>query len=165
MSTVTPKIMSSPGVGAGQRVHLDYFFTVNSGAATLLPSGNNPTPIVFGYTAAAPLTTAAIDAYTGKTNDILGDTCFAATAMGTDSMGFVIDMNGQAALAVAIVGVLYDTVTLGTAIAGVATALTNSLSTAVSVSPLGNIYGRVVVAGFDAASTKILHLKIVCSLK
>lgn len=159
------KILKNPSLSDNQHTELDFYFTVNSNVATMLPSGNAGTPMVWGYSAAAPLTTAAIDAFTGNTNDILGDTCFASTAMGTDSMGFVIDMQGQAAEAVAIVAVLYDTVTLGTAIAGVSTALTNSLSTALSVSTLGNLYGRVVVAGFDAASSKILHLKVVCRLK
>ncbi len=159
------KILKNPGLQDNQQTCLDFYFSVNSNVATLLPSGDAGAPIVWGYSAAAPLTTAAIDTFTGNTNDILGDTCFAATAMGTDSMGFVIDMQGQAEKAVAIIAVLYDTVTLGTAIAGVSTALTNSLSTALSCSTLGNLYGRVVVAGFDAASTKILHLKVICKLK
>lgn len=158
-------VLKSPGLADNQFCELDFYFSCTSNVATLLPSGNNGSSIVFGYTAAAPLTTAAIDTYTGLTNDILGDTCFATTAMGTDSMGFVIDMGGQAAAAVSLVAVLYDTVTLGTAVAGTATALTNSLSTALCCSALGNLYGRVVVAGFDAASGKILHLKVVCKLK
>lgn len=159
------KILKNPGLSDNQSTELDFYFSCTSNVATLLPSGDAGTPIVFGYTAAAPLTTAAIDTFTGNVNDILGDTCFATTAMGTDSMGFVIDMGGQAAVAVSLIAVLYDTVTLGTAVAGTATALTNSLSTALCCSALGNLYGRVVVSGFDAASGKILHLKCVVRLK
>jgi hypothetical protein len=161
------KILKNPSLQDNQQTCLDFYFSVTSNVATLLPSGDAGagTSLVHGYSAAAPLTTAAIDTFTGNTNDILGDTCFAATAMGTDSMGFVIDMGGQAEKAIALIAVLYDTVTLGTAVAGVSTALTNSLSTALSCSTLGNLYGRVVVSGFDAASAKILHLKVICKLK
>ncbi len=159
------KILKNPGLSDNQSTELDFYYSFTSNVGTLLPAGDAGSPIVWGYTAAAPLTTAAIDAFTGNVNDILGDTCFASTSMGTDSMGFVIDMGGQAAKAIALVAVLYDTVTLGTAVAGTATALTDSLSTALCCSPLGNLYGRVVVSGLDAASAKILHLKVICRLK
>lgn len=165
MASPMSTILKSPGVADNQFCKLEFYFSCTSNVATLLPSGDNNSEIVFGYTAAAPLTTAAIDTFTGLTNDILGDTCFATTAMGTDSMGFVINMNGQVATAVAFVATLYDTVTLGSAVAGTATALTNSLSTALCCSALGNLYGRSVVAGFDAASGKILKYEILCRLK
>lgn len=163
--SVLAQVLKSPGLADNQYTQLDFWFSCTSNVATLLPSGNNGSEIVFGYTAATPLTTAAIDTFTGNVNDILGDTCFATTAMGTDSMGFVINMNGQAASAVAVEAILYDTTFVGTAAAGTSTALTNSLSTALCCSALGNLYGRVVPAGFDAASGKILHLKVVCTLK
>ena len=159
------QMLKAPDLADNQFTTLDFWFSCTSNVATLLPSGANGSRIVFGYSAATPLTTAAIDSFTGNTNDILGDTCFAATAMGTDSMGFVIDMQGQAASAVAVSAILYDSTFVGTAAAGTATALTNSLSTALCCSALGNLYGRVVPAGFDAASGKILHLRVVCKLK
>lgn len=159
------QVLKSAGLADNQFTKLEFYFSCTANVATLLPSGNNGSEIVWGYTAAAPLTTAAINTFTGLTNDILGDTCFATTAMGTDSMGFVIDMGGQAAEAVSFVATLYDTVTLGSAVAGTATALTNSLSTALCCSALGNLYGRSVVAGFDAASGKILKYEVVCRLK
>jgi len=136
-------VFKTAGVDAGQYIDLDFYFSWTAGVPTLLPSGNNPSNIIFGTTAAAPLTTAAINTYTGLTGDILGDTAFGSTAMGTDSFGFVVDMSGQAARAVAIEAVIYETATLGTCVAGTSTALTDALSTAFCCSPLGNLYGRV----------------------
>lgn len=161
----SPTVLKTAGVADGQYYDLDFYFSWTSGTPTLLPSGSNPSNIIFGTTAAAPLTTAAIDAYTGLTNDILGDTAFGSTAMGTDSFGFVVDMSGQAKAAVAIEAVIYDTATLGTCVAGTSTALTNTLSTAFCCSALGNLYGRVVLAGQDAASGKIVHVKLIVELK
>ncbi len=165
MGSLALPMLKEAGNAANQFVALNYYFTVNSNAATLLPSGDNQSRIVFGYSAAAPLTTAAIDAYTGNTNDILGDTAFGSTAMGTDSFGFVVDLNGQAAKAVALQAILFDSTFVGVGVAGTATALTDSLSTAFCCSPLGNVYGRAVLAGFDAASTKHMWLRLVIKLK
>lgn len=165
MGSIALPMLKEAGVAGGQFLALNYYFTVNSNVATLLPSGDNQSRIIWGYSAAAPLTTAAIDAYTGNTNDILGDTAFGSTAMGTDAMGFVVDMQGQVASAVALQAILFDSTFVGVGVAGTSTALTNSLSTAFCVSPLGNIYGRTVLAGFDAASSKHMWLRLVVKLK
>ncbi len=159
------QVLKAPSLMAVQFTVLDYYFTVNSNAAVILPAGNNAARLVWGYSAATPLTTAAIDSFTGNTGDILGDTCFDATSLGTDAIGFVIDMQGQAQSAVALQAALFDSTVIWAGVAGTSTALTSSLSTALCCSPLGNLYGRAILTGFDAASTKHMWLRVVCKLK
>ena len=165
MGSLAVPMLKEAGNAGNQFTVLNYHFTVNSNAAVLLPSGDNGSRIIFGYSAAAPLTTAAIDAYTGLTGDIVGDTAFGSTAMGTDAFGFVVDLQGQAAKAVALQAILFDSTFVGVGVAGTATALTDALTTAFCCSPLGNVYGRAILAGFDAASTKHMWLRLVVKLK
>lgn len=157
------QLLKTPDIAKNQFCSLDFYWSGSSGTYTLTPVSNS-SRIVWGTTAAAPLTTAAIDSFTGNTNDILGDTCFASTAMGTDSFGFVIDMNGQAAEAVCVEAFLYDSTVIGVGKVASTSALTNSLSTALACSTLGNLYGRVVMSGLDASSS-LLHIRVTCRLK
>lgn len=165
MGSIALPMLKEAGVASGQFCTLNYHFTVNSNAATLLPSGDNQSRILLGYAASSTLTTTAIDAFTGLTGDIVGNTAFGSTAMGTDAMGFVVDMQGQVATAVALQAILFESTFVGVGVAGTSTALTDALSTAFCVSPLGNIYGRTVLTGFDAASSKHMWLRLVVKLK
>ena len=148
-----------------------YFLDVMLSLATGVPS--LPTavagyPIIFGVaTNAGNLTQAAIDAFLGIAGDVTAATSFGATAMGTDSLGFVINMMGQAVSAISIQACLYDATAVPVGALGqgaVTTALTDALTTKVAVTAGGNLYGRVVATGLDASSLP-LSIKIGYYLK
>lgn len=162
MGATLGQMLKTPDIAKNQMCSLDFYFSGSSGTFTLTPV-SNASRILFGTTA-TPLTTAKCDSFTGNTNDILGDTCFDATSMGTDSLGFVIDMNGQAAEAVSVEAWLYDATVIGVGKVASTSALTSSLSTALACSALGNLYGRIVPSGLDSSSS-LLHLRVICRLK
>lgn len=129
-------------------------------------------PALVGYDAAS-LTTAIINAFMlsqqdpAPAGDIPGDTCFDSTSLGTDAIGFVLSMQGQAKQAVA----MKATVQLGTSAPveilqeASQSALTSSLSTAVAASASGNMYGRIVSTGLDAATSGYVLIELLFSAK
>lgn len=150
----------NPALQTYQPEQLDIWLNVATGVPSL-PAVAAGYPVIFGTaTNTGNLTQAAIDAFLGSTSEIVAATAFGSTAMGTDSLGFVINLGGQAAGLLAMEATLYIAeaeITEG--VTGVTTALTDALTTAVSITTAGNIYGRAVLTGFDAGSSPV-HLRI-----
>jgi hypothetical protein len=146
---------------------LDTYISLASGVPSL-STNLAGYPIIFGTaTNTAPLTQAAIDSFLGVSGDITAATSFGSTAMGTDSIGFVINMQGQAQSALWEEAVLYDSTRIFVMAAGAGTtttALTDALSSAFAVTPAGNLYGRLVVTGLDSSSN-LLRVKLAYYLK
>lgn len=130
--------------------------TITSGAPTL-NANIAGFPIIMGTaTNTAPLTQAAIDAFLGSSSEVVAATAFGSTAMGTDSMGFVINMNGQCAAGLTMRAGLWVSSEVEDCVAASSSALTDALSTAWTVTSAGNIYGRTVLTGLDAATCVLM---------
>jgi len=135
---------------------LDFVVKLAAGVPSLSPAGN-ASPIIMGTaTNSGNLTQAAIDAFLGSSSEVVAATAFGATAMGTDSLGFVVNLQGQARTAVSVEAFLYDATVIGVGAVASTSALTDALSTAVAKTSLGNVYGRVVATGLDASSSMLL---------
>lgn len=144
----------------------EFLITLASGVPSLNASMLGY-PVLFGVASGTPLDQAGVDAFLGISGDITAATSFGATAMGVDSIGFVINMQGQAASAVWAEAVLYDTTRIFRLVAGagtVTTALPNTLTEGFAVTPGGNLYGRLIPTGTDASSN-LLAIKYSCYLK
>lgn len=143
---------------------LRFVIKLASGVPSLSPA-SNASPIILGTaTNTAPLTQAGIDAFLGSSSEVVAATAFGSTAMGTDSLGFVINLNGQAAECISVEGTLYDSTVIGKGAVASTSALTDALSTAVAATSSGNVYGRVVASGLDASSS-MLMLRVQVRLK
>lgn len=153
MSNIQPTTLSNDMLEQGQSVAVDLLISVASGVPTITPVGNKTaSAVLLGTSAAAPLDQTTIDSFLGITGDIVAATAFSSTALGTDAMGFVINMKGQAKSAIALEYSLYAATVVVDGKLATASALTSALTSAVTVSAGGNIYGRVVASGFDAAT-------------
>lgn len=119
-------------------------------------------PVLTGYDS-TDLTQVLVEAFLGHSSAIVCATAFGSTAMGTDVLGFVIDMQGGAG---SIVSYQVSTslsaggACSGQLIDGSQSALTNALSSAVAVSSDGDIYGRVLATGLDAATAGYIDLTV-----
>lgn len=152
----TPSQLKSADLQNNQYEELEFIVKLDSGAPSLSPASNG-SPIIMGTaTNTAPLTQAAIDAFLGSSSEVVAATAFGATAMGTDSLGFVINLQGQAKEAVSLEAFLYDATVIGKGVVASTSALTDALSTALAKTSLGNLYGRVVASGLDASSSLLV---------
>lgn len=102
---------------------------------------------------------ATADTLLGSVNDVLTATVFGATAMGTDSYGFVLALDGQVSKLVYMKYTLWLATEVANAIVGTATAPTNALTEVAYQTPAGNIAGRIIPAGFDAG-TGLLEVEL-----
>ena len=109
-------------------------------------------PWIVGHDA-GDFTQAASDALIG-TNDISNvTTAFGSTAMGTDALGFIINLGGQAAALEAIIVTAY----LSAVVVAYAppTTVGNTLANQAAVTTAGNVYGHVVLTGLDAGTCRV----------
>jgi hypothetical protein len=92
------------------------------------------------------ITQAQIDDYLGSTNELLA-ALFDATAMGADTFGGIIKMNGQAATAVRLEAKCYSGTGLATVVTrgalGTAGLTASTLETAVGISTSGNLAFKI----------------------
>lgn len=145
---------------------LDFYINLASGVPSLTTNMAGY-PIIFGTSAATPLTQAEIDAFLGVSGDITAATSFGSTAMGVDAIGFVINMQGQAQSALWASSTLYVATRIFNAVEGAGvttTALPNTLTQGFAVTPAGNLYGRLIPTGLDSASA-ILEVSLKYYLK
>lgn len=143
---------------------LDIPVQLASGVPSLL-SVMSGYPILLGV--AAELTQSVVDAFLGVSGDITAATSFGSTAMGVDAIGFVVNMQGQAAAAVLAESVLYDATRIFNSVAGAGTtttALPNTLTQGFAVTAGGNLYGRLIPTGLDASSS-LLKIELAYYLK
>lgn len=166
MAGLLPVFLKSEKLQASQKTKVEFLYVI-TGAKTGRLMALTSFPALTGYDAAS-MTTALIDAYmlagsgqpgSPAAGDIPGDTCFDATSLGVDAIGFAVNSYGQAAKAVG----MRVTANIGGTVSEVLTeasqsALTSSLSTAMANSAYGNMYGRIVVSGLDAATSGFLHV-------
>lgn len=106
----------------------------------------------------AAITQATVDAFLGSSSEIAATTAFGATAMGTDSMAFIVNMQNQVKSALWVESIFYASTRLFNYIVGQgtdSTVLANTLTQGFVVTSLGNIYGRIIVSGLDAATTPL----------
>jgi hypothetical protein len=147
----------NPGLQKKQPFQLDIAWSVATGVPSL-PTNALGYPVIFGVaTNTGSLTQTAIDTFLGSTNEVVAATAFGGTAMGTDSLGFVVNMNGQCQAGLFMTACLYDNtdpVHAGAVVSS--SALTDALTTAWAVTSSGNLYGRVVLTGLDAGSSPVL---------
>lgn len=125
---------------------------------------NNPV-ILTGYAPAA-LTQTLVDAFLDEASTIPCSTCFDATSLGVDALGFVLNMGGQALVPVAceVTGQLGGTAIVDQMIEASQSALTSSLSSALAAAD-GNMYGRLVITGLDAATSGHIHMRVLYKAK
>ena len=139
-------------------VTLDVIVTVASSAALSVRSSMLGYPMLVGSAASAPLDQTTIDAFLGVSSDITAATSFGSTAMGTDSMGFVINMAGQAKSALWAHGDAFLTSNAQFYVNGngtSTTALANTLTAGFAVTAAGNIYGRLIVTNLDSQTGSV----------
>jgi hypothetical protein len=131
------------------------FFIQNASETLSLDSKIAGYPILFS---SAAITQATVDAFLGSTNEIAATTAFGATAMGTDALGFVINMKGQASSALWMEVAAYQTTNLLYLVEGNGTSTTvlpDTLTSGFAVTSLGNIYGRIVATNLSTQSGNI----------
>lgn len=165
MSQRVSQIYKSADLQRYEHGLIDLYLQMSAGAPSLLGSMIGY-PVAMGCaTNAGALTQTAIDTFLGSTNEVIAGTAFGATAMGTDSLGFVINCGGQIASAQIMEAWLWVATEIADAVFVSSSALTDALTTAFAVTTAGNLYGRVVLAGLDAATTTPVHIKIAYQTK
>lgn len=148
-------------------VTLDFIITVGASAALTVNANILGYPMLVGSAASGDLTQASIDAYLGVSGDITAATSFGSTAMGTDALGYVINMGGQAKSALwahADSFLTANAAFLSVGAGTVTTALPNTLTAGFAVTPAGNLYGRFVVTNLDS-QTGSVKIQLACYLK
>jgi hypothetical protein len=142
--------------GEATKTNLLYRIT---GAKTMTDLSGNAAKWYFDT---AP-TQAVIDAFLGTTNEILA-AGYGTTALGTDAVGFLIDMGGQCASLINIeIRVFSGTSTAtktGALAWGSSTALPNTLTTDAQLGANGNIGCHFVCTGLDAITDGLVELVI-----
>lgn len=123
-----------------------------------------------GYDTGAPLDQASIDALLGSSSEFVAATAFGATAMGTDALGLVLDLQGQAAYVASgymeVVANIGGTCTVQVVQPQI-TALPNTLAAParLQISSVGNVAAQIVVSGLDAATAGMLLIRLGLKLK
>jgi len=113
-------------------------------------------PVFIGKDA-GDFTQALIDTFLGSTSEFAVTTAFGSTAMGTDTIGFVLNLQGQAKSAAFVMGMWSGLVTdpgamaIGPGKGKVTTVLADTLVTTCAITTAGNLYGRVTLEGYDGA--------------
>lgn len=157
MSGLQALTLTQSQLAASQPHTLTLAFVVTSGAVTQLLTSSK-LPIIFG-TAAGDFTQAAVNALLGSsgTDEIDTSVAFGSTAMGVDAFGFVLDCDGQIKDVIGLESTLYA-VEQDNFVPKVAS-LPNTLTEGLLITPAGNLAGRVIPTGLDAA-TGYLIVKI-----
>lgn len=180
MGHLQPLFWKNEKLARSQYEVIDNIITITGAKTYADQAYPYPAPVLYGYDT-ADLTQTKVEAFLGHTSLITAATSFGSTALGTDALGFVIDMgalisvqtgvsaNGQAQF-VAGLEVEYTTSAAAAAVSGVwvpgvtTNPLPNTLAAAVTASPDGDVYGHVVLTGLDAATAGYVHLRwyLVC---
>lgn len=147
-------------------VELAYNITGAKAGSFILPS---PSAII-GYDS-SDFTQSAIDALLGTTNEFIAGTAFGSTAMGTDALGLVLNLQGQSAVVsqcymevkVAIAGTAAETLI----VKGQTSALPNTLASParMQIGANGNLAAQVVLTGLDAATSGMILFKFYLQMK
>lgn len=157
----SPSVLKNPDLARNQPHVLEYYLKV-TGAKTNAQLAYLANPVILtGYDAATTLTQAGVDAFLGIASTIPCSVCFDSTSLGTDAIGFVLNLQGQCQTVIGyeLSGQLGGTNIALQLVQASQSALTSSLSSAVAAAD-GNVYGRAVVSGLDAATAGYLKLRV-----
>lgn len=157
MSGLQSLTLTQSQLASSQPHTLILAFTITAGVPTqLLTSGK--LPAIFGV-AAGDFTQAAVNALLGSagTDEIDTSVAFGSTAMGVDAFGFVLDCDGQVEDVLGLESTLYAVEQDN--FVGKVTSLPDTLTEGLFITPAGNLAGRVIPTGLDAA-TGTLVIKI-----
>ena len=116
-------------------------------------------------------TQAKADALLGTADIVAVTTAFGATRMDTDCFGIILGLDGQVRELIAV-----EVITnLATGVSVVMSQrpvepnveLVDAAPDLVEFTktPLGNVYGSIIVSGMDIVTSGIIHLRIICRLK
>ena len=155
MSRSASALYSSDAMQRYEPVVSEFCVTLASGVPTVC-TGQLGYPVFVGKDA-GDFTQALIDTFLGSTSEFAVTTAFGSTAMGTDTIGFVLNLKGQAKSACWVAGMWSGVATdpgsmaIGPGKGTVTTVLADTLVTTCAVTTLGNIYGRITLEGYDGA--------------
>lgn len=178
MSHLLPLFLKNEKLARSQYVILDSIITI-TGAKTYADQQYPYTfPALYGYDS-TDLTQTKVEAFLQHPSAITCATSFGSTALGTDTLGFVVDTAGLYLPNPAVVG-QRPSVGQVASVAGLqvaanlggtgssywvpgtppsTTILPNTLPSAIGVSSDGDPYGHVVITGLDAATSGFIHLR------
>lgn len=163
MSSGYPIVYKSDKVARSQTQEADFVFKITGAKATAnLALINNP--VLIGFDAAS-LTQALVEAFLGATSTAACATIFDTTSLGTDTIGFVIDMAGQVDKVYSVEATVMQSAG-GTPVPSVVVfaeasqaALTSANTSAVAEYD-GNIYGRIIAGNIDATTAGFIKLSV-----
>lgn len=173
MANIQPLVLRSDALEKTQPSQVELMWVITGAKTVRLGRGQSQAPVKAGFDAAA-LTTAICDTLLSSevacpAGDIPGDTMFDATALGADSFGAVIDMQGQAKKAVRMEVVVSTNTGAGGAIVVVPLVVegadgqltVSENSTGMAVSPAGNLYLRIAaLSNLDIATAGSILVKL-----
>lgn len=170
MTQAASRVYASAEMQRNECIVSEFVITASSGAPTI--SANYLAYPVFIGGVSTDFTQALVDAFLGSTSEFAVTTAFGSTAMGTDMFGFVLNLQGQAARALWVQSVMQTSTQANAGVANLAqgagtvtTVLPNTLTNGLAVTTAGNLYGRIVTAGFDTGATNILLVRVAWSAK
>lgn len=159
-----PLFLKSDSLQRGQVPSLRLLFSI-TGAKTSAQLSFKKDPLITGYDA-GDFVQATVDSFLDSTNDIIVSAAFGSTAMGANAFGFIIQCNGQMQRAAGMKFTL-ETTAGGTParverlVQASTSALTDAATSALAVSPAGNIYGRLSGVGdLDAGTAGYIDIEI-----
>lgn len=178
MSHMQPLFLKNEKLARSQYAILDNIITITGAKTYADQTYPYAAPILYGYDS-TDLTQTLVEAFLNHPSTITCATSFGSTAMGTDSIGFVVDTaglqlpvpaaSGQSASkgqVFSVAGLQVGSSIAGTGVsvwlpgtAPATTTLPNTLANAVGVSTDGDIYGHVVLTGLDAATSGFVHFR------
>lgn len=128
--------------------------------ASVIPTLGTPGAII-GFDA-GDFTQAASDALIGTGDIAAVTTSFGSTRMGTDTMGFILNCNGQVRKLVAMQAFIHGdagaTVNSVQGVQGTTTALTDANTIACCITTLGNLYGSIILSNLDSVTNGFVRL-------
>jgi len=162
MSYGYPIVLKSDKLARSQMQEVTFYLRI-TGAKTNANLALVNNPILVGYDA-ADLTQTLVENFLGHVSTAAAATIFDTTSMGTDTLGMVVDMNGQ-------VDILYGVRALVVQTAGGTPANSSQLiqasqapltssNTSAAVTADGDVYLRVVAGNLDSATAGFIEIKV-----
>ena len=159
-----PIYPKSDALARCQKVEVSFYFQITAAKTFTLLAGAS-TCLFYGVASGGALSQASLDLLSGGVNDIPAGTVFDSTSVPSSGnvMGFVLDCQGQAR------SVSFATYSVTTT-AGGTPASTGYLTTVVpaatsatagiTVSPYGNIYGRILDSNLGSGTAGFVRISI-----
>lgn len=157
-------VLKNDGLARLQSRELKFYIQQTAGTQSFISGMEGLAGSIIQGDTAGEFTQAAADALLGVSNDVVTATMFGATAMGTDSYGFILACQGQIQKLVYLQYSLWLATEVQNLLLGTSTAPSDALTEVAYLTPAGNIAGRLIPAGFDAG-TGVLEVKMGVFLK